>query len=302
MARFLPVVLVVGLLAGSAVAFAVTERLKLERSPIFGTFVDKFVSPESGRRAKIVFRLRKPEQLSLAIVDSKGDVVRELINSSHVRAGRKEYNWDGHDDTGSSVPDGTYKPRVHLAGEHRTILLPNSIAVDTKAPRISVTRTSLVVVSPDGDTRHDYLTVFFRVSEPSRAALYANGHLVVKQKSFKAGSLQWGRRNGMPTKMGTLRLRLRAFDQAGNLGPPTRVFKVRIRYIELGRRVIRARAGGLIAVRVSTDSHFYYWRIGSRHGRVRSRRLVLAAGTPGRYRLVVSERGHRAQALVVVSP
>jgi hypothetical protein len=66
--------------------------------------------------------------------------------------------------------------------------------------------------------------------------------------------------------------------------------------------VIRARAGGRIVVRVSTDSHFYYWRIGSRHGRVRSRLLVLAAGTPGRYRLVVSERGHRAEALLVVSP
>ena len=92
--------LVVGLLAGSAAAFAVTERLKLERSPIFGTQVDKRVSPETGRRAKIVFRLRKPERLSLAIVDSKGDVVRELINSSHVSAGRKQYYWGGRDDAG----------------------------------------------------------------------------------------------------------------------------------------------------------------------------------------------------------
>ena len=106
----------------------------------------------------------------------------------------------------------------------------------------------------------------------------------------------------MPTKSGLYRLRLRAIDQAGNLGRPTRAFTVRIRYIELGRRVIRARAGGRIVVHVSTDSHFYDWRIGSRHGRVRSRRLVLAAGAPGRYWLVVSERGHRAAALVVVSP
>ena len=57
MARFLPALLVVGLLGGSAAAFAVTERLKLERSPIFSTRVDKFVSPYSGRRAKIIFRL-----------------------------------------------------------------------------------------------------------------------------------------------------------------------------------------------------------------------------------------------------
>ena len=36
--------LVVALLGGSAAAFAVTERLKLERSPIFGTQVGKVVS------------------------------------------------------------------------------------------------------------------------------------------------------------------------------------------------------------------------------------------------------------------
>jgi len=32
--RFLPAVLIVGLLVGSSAAFVVTERLKLERSPI----------------------------------------------------------------------------------------------------------------------------------------------------------------------------------------------------------------------------------------------------------------------------
>ena len=302
MARFLPVVLVVGLLGGSAAAFAVTERLKLERSPIFGTRVDKAVSPYSGRRADIIFKVRKTDDLSLAIVDSRDHVVRALISSHHVRPGPKDYKWNGRDDSGSPAPNGIYKPRVHLAAEHRTILLPNTIAVDTKAPRISLTRTSLAVVSPDGDARHDYLTVFFKSTEPVRAELYANGRLAVKLKSFKAHSLQWGRRNGIPTKPGVYRLRLRAIDEAGNRGPATRPFIVRIRYIELSRHVIRTRAGGRITVPVSTDARFYDWRIGPRHGRLRSRRLSIAAGASGRYELVVSERGHQARALVVVSP
>jgi hypothetical protein len=302
LARFLPVVLVVGLLGGSAAAFAVTERLKLERSPILNTQVDKFVSPFSGRRAHIRFKVRTGDDLSLAIVDSRDRVVRALISSHHVRPGKKDYKWNGRDDSGSPAPPGTYKPRVHLAAEHRTILLPNPIVVDTKVPRISLTRTSLAVVSPDGDARHDYLTVFFKSTEPVRAELYANGHLVVKLKSFEAHSLQWGRRNGMPTKPGVYRLQLRAIDQAGNRGPSTRPFEVRIRYIELGRHVIRAKTGGKISVRVSTDARTYYWRIGPRHGRVRNRRLSIAAGAPGRYQLVVSERGHKARALVVVSP
>lgn len=301
MARFLPVVLVVGLLGGSAAAFAVTERLKLERSPIFGTQVAKVVSPTSGQPAKISFRLRKSDQLTLAIVDSKDDVVA-VVSSHHAGAGRRTYEWDGRDSSGASVPDGAYKPRVHLSGEHRTILLPNPIVVDTKLPHIALTRTSLQVVSPDGDTVHDYLKVFFHTSEPARAVLYANGRQAVKLKSFKARFLQWGKRNGMPSKPGVYRLRLGSIDQAGNVGPRTRVFTVRVRYIELGRHVIHARAGGKIVARVSTDAHTYYWRIGARHGSVRSRRLVLAAGTPGRYRLVVSERGHKASAVVVVQP
>ena len=302
MARFLPVVLVVGLLGGSAAAFAVTERLKLERSPIFGTQVGKVVSPASGRRVPIRFRVRKSDSLSLAIVDSNDHVVRALISSHHVRSGRKKYTWDGRDDAGDPVADGIYKPRVHLAGEHRTILLPNPIVVDTKVPQIALTRTSLKVVSPDGDAIDDYLTVFFKTSEPARALLFANGRKVVKLKSFSAHSLKWGRRNGMPTKAGVYRLRLRAIDAAGNPGPLTRVFTVRIRYIELGRHVIRVRTGGRIVVPVSTDARFYNWQIGPRHGRVRSRRLSIAAGAPGRYHLVVSERGHKARALVVVSP
>jgi hypothetical protein len=302
LSRLLPVVLVVGLLGGSAAAFAVTERLKLERSPIFGTQVSKFVSPYSGRRADIIFKVRKADDLSLAIVDSRDRVVRALISSHHVRPGKKDYKWNGRDDSGAPAPPGTYRPRVHLAAEHRTILLPNPIVVDTKVPHISLTRTSLTVVSPDGDARHDYLTVFFKSTEPVRAALYSNGHLVVKLKSFQAQSLQWGRRNGMPTKPGVYRLQLRGIDQAGNKGPATRTFTVRIRYIALGRHVIRARAGGRITVQVSTDARYYFWRIGPRGGRVRNRRLSIAAGAPGRYQLVVSERGHKARALVVVSP
>ena len=302
MARFLPAVLVVGLLGGSAAAFAVTERLKLERSPITHTRVSKFVSCESGRRADISFKVRHGDRLSLAIVDSDDRVVRALFDSNSVRRGRQKYNWNGRADDGKCVPDGTYKPQVHLANAHRTIVLPNPIAVDTKAPHIALVRTNLRVVSPDGDTRHDYLKVFFRTTEPARAVLFANGHRVVKLKSFKAGSLLWGRRNGMPTKPGLYLLYLRAIDQAGNPGPRTRVFTLRIRFIELARHVIHALAGGRIVVRVSTDARFYNWRIGSRHGRVHSRRLVLAAGAPGRYKLVLSERGHKARATLVVAP
>ena len=197
MARLLPALLVVGLLGGSAAAFAVTERLKLERSPIFATQVGKVVS-SNGHRVKINFRLRKADNLSVAIVDTRDQVVRALVPSRHVVAGPQKLRWNGRDDSGSPVPDGVYKPRVHLANAHRTILLPNPISVDTKVPQISLTGRNLTVVSPDGDARHDYLKVFVKTSEPARAELYANGRLVVKQRysipaSCMRSSWRWRR-------------------------------------------------------------------------------------------------------------
>lgn len=302
MARFLPVLLVVGLLGGSAAAFAVTERLKLERSPIFATMVDKVVSARSGKQAKIAFRLRKADDVSVAIVDASGKVVRSLSASRQPHAGLQEFSWDGRDDAGHAVKDGTYKPRVRLPGEHRTILLPNPIQVDTVAPRISPGRLNLTVFSPDGDFRHDYLLLRYRATKPSRALLYANGRLVVENYAYStSGTVQWSP-DGMKLAPGPYHLRLRALDVVNNLGRPSRVFTVRIRYIELARHRIRARAGGRIVVSVSTDARAFRWRIGSRHGLVRARTLVLPAGAPGRYQLVVSERGFSDRALIVVGP
>ena len=294
-----------GLLIATAAAFAVTERLKLVKSPITGPRISKVFSPTCGcarGKANISLRLRHSDRVTLTVLDGRRDVVATLAAGLQVPRGRSVFHWDGMTDARARAPDGTYRVQIHLEGQHRTILLPNPIAVDSKPPDIRLVRKNLTVVSPDGDTRHDYLKVFFRTTEPARAVLVANGHRVVKVKSFKADSLQWGRRNGMPTKPGGYRLYLRAIDQAGNAGPRSRGFTVRIRFIELGRHVVHARAGGRIVVPVSTDARFYTWRIGPRHGRVRSRRLVLAAGAPGRYHFVVSERGHTARALVVVSP
>ena len=73
MARLASTVLVVALLAATATAFALTEGLKLEPSPILGTRVDKVFSPVcrcESARARISFRLREADRLDIALVDS----------------------------------------------------------------------------------------------------------------------------------------------------------------------------------------------------------------------------------------
>jgi hypothetical protein len=271
---------------------------------VLATRVDKVVSPSSGIPAKIRLRLRKRDRVSVVIVDSNEGVVRSLGSATHPGRHWIKVPWDGRDDSGDPVPEGVYRPRLHLSSDHRTILMPNPIQVDTTAPRIALGGLNLRVFSPDGDFVRDYLRIRYHASEAVRPVLYANGHVVVMRKVFApSGAFDWsGRADGVPRPAGIYRLQLSAVDRAGNKGPPTRVFDVRIRYIELAKHVIHARAGGRIVVRVSTDAHPYFWRIGPRHGQLRGRRLSLAAGAPGRYRLVVSTKGHSDRAVVVVTP
>ena len=109
--------LVLALLGCTAAAFAVTEGLKLEKSPITRTIVDKVVAPDSSTHAKaaIGFVLRKPDRLTVQIVNGNGNVIRTLARSKRARPGTQQFTWNGRDNSGHVVPDGVYKPRVHLA-------------------------------------------------------------------------------------------------------------------------------------------------------------------------------------------
>ena len=57
--------------------------------------------------------------------------MRTLVSGQRLRRGTVHYTWNGRDDAGSFVAQGVYKPRVHLAAQHRTIDLPNEMRVDT---------------------------------------------------------------------------------------------------------------------------------------------------------------------------
>src|SRR5207248_6933421 len=165
-ARLLSTLLVVGLLGGTAAAFAVTEGLKLQHSPITSTHVPlKVFSPVCGcntAEAPIGFRLRKADRVTVQIVDAHGAVVRTLVSGKPARRGRFAVRWDGRDAAGAVLPEGTYKPRVHLAHAHRTIGLPNPIQIDVTPPTIRLVRPIPAIISPDGDHRHDQVRAFYR--------------------------------------------------------------------------------------------------------------------------------------------
>jgi hypothetical protein len=306
LARLLPTLLVLALIGSTAAAFAVTEGLKLEKSPITRTQVDKVIAPVCGcayERVQVAFTLRKSDRVSVVIVNGNGDVVRTLARSRPARSGTQQFIWDGRDQAGRVVPDGTYRPRVHLAREHRTIVLPNPVRSDATKPLIKLDSVAPRVFSPDGDFQREYVRLRYRTSERARAILYVNGDRWGTVHDYlRAGKLDWGGRAVRRLPAGLYRVRLRAQDLAGNLGPPTRTLVVRIRYIEVRPHVVRVRAGARFSVHVDTDAVRYTWHIGSRGKKARKPVLTIRAGEPGRYVLRVAANGHVARVVVLVRP
>jgi hypothetical protein len=304
--RFLPVAVVVFLLGGTAAAFAVTQGLKLEKTPVLSPRITKTFSPVckcDSEDAEVDFKLRKGDNVTLEVVDGNGDVIRTLFRNRRFPAGRLDAGWDGRDAAGRIVPDGDYRPRVRLADAHRTIVFPNEMKVDSVRPRIEHFSVSRRVFSPDGDGRADGVSVAYELNERARMWLLVNGKQRVRRfGQAPTGALQWfGKFRGRPVKPRLYQLDLVAVDDAGNR---TRLFAgtVRVRYLELGLDTIRARGGTRFGVRVHTDVRSYSWLFARGRGRSSARYLVLRAPEkPGRYRLFVGARGRGDSARVVVT-
>ncbi len=299
-------VLVVALLAATATAFALTEGLKLEPSPILGTAVDKVFSPVCGcpsEEARISFRLREADILDVALIDSDGTVVARPVQGERFERGRVVIRWDGLDADGKPLPEAEYRPRVHLREERRTIVLPNPIEIDVTPPAVESLRLSRRVFSPDGDRRADRVILSYELDEDGRGLLYVNGRRRgLTRFPRPSARMVWnGKVDGRALPAGIYRLQLSAQDPAGNLATRTEPVAVRIRYVALGRDRVLATAGARFAIRVSSDARRVRWTLGRRSGFARPGTLrIRAPRQKGRYTLRVSANGHTARAAIFV--
>jgi hypothetical protein len=240
--------------------------------------------------------------VQLDIVDSSGQVVRELVSGKRLRRGVVTYTWNGRDDQGDFVREGVYKPRVHLTDQHRTIDLPNDMRVDTTAPKITVVSVAPREFSPDGDGRRDRVVVAYKTNEPAHGVLLVDGKRVVfTRRQLQRSSLDWnGKVDGKVLAPGVHRLQLAAEDRAGNLSEPGKPLDVVLRYVALARSRIKAKGGTRFGVKVSADASVE-WRLGTRRGEAKPGLLVVRApGRAGHYTLVVRAGDHAARAAVIV--
>jgi FlgD Ig-like domain len=203
--------LVVGLLGGTAAAFAVTEGLKLQKSPILGTLVTpKVISPVCDcptHTTSIAFRLRHADHLTITIENSSGRSVRTLFSNRAIGDGPQTFFWNGRLADGRVAPDGDYKANLELDDADRSITLPNRIAIDTKRPH---------VLSVGVDLKKTRVVVRYRASEPAHGILFVGGQrVVVTYRSPAVGTMQISRLS-LQERSASGHLAVAVRDRAGN--------------------------------------------------------------------------------------
>jgi hypothetical protein len=305
-------ILVLVVMAGSAAAFAISEGLKVQKAAITAVQIPRRdfspVCDCPSDRVTIAFRLTRTDRLTVGIVDSHGQIVRALVGNKLFGRGKHHFTWNGLTGVGAVVPDGTYEPRIRLHRAGKTLVLPVPITVDTVPPRVTVISVHPRTISPDGDGYSDVVRVHYRMTERAHALLFVNGTQRARSKfQHQNDTIQWyGRIDGRALPPGSYRLSLAAVDTAGNSSSVVNAGSVRIRYVVLPAKEIRAHPGAKVVIPVSTDAPEIHFRL--KHGASvivtgsSPRRLVLRApAAPGRYRLVVGAAGHQDRALLVVT-
>jgi hypothetical protein len=214
-----PTAVVVALLAATAVAFATTERQKLEKTPFAVLHVDGAVSPARAP-ALIELRLHRPHLLTVQIVDKNGRPVATLAKEQRYEAGTASFRWR------ANVPDGVYEPRVTL-DDGRQFDVPVQIRVDSVAPTATLVSYRPRVVRRGASG----VRITYRVSEPAHILVYVGGRHEITgfAKSLQYAVNWYAKRNGRRLAPGRYRLQLAAVDLAGNVGRRTRAFVVDVR-------------------------------------------------------------------------
>ena len=309
MQRVLTTATLVGLIVATAAAFAITERLKLVKSPITGTRISTVFSPTCGcprKQAKISVKFRHRDVITVSILDAGLHPLRTLVVGETVPRGRSVFRWEGLTDFGDRAPEGTYRVQIHLERQHRTILFPNRIRLDTTAPEVLDAHATRAQFSPDGDHRADTVSIRYILSERARAAVYLRGRRIILSRSHQThGSVTWtGRIEGQVLPPGVVTLTVGAIDDAGNVTPVSKRARVpvEIRYITIANhRITGVRVGGPLTIGISTDATRYAWRLGKRRGFASGPVLkITAPQRKGLYRLTVTTNGNSDHAAVIV--
>lgn len=314
-------------------AFFFAQELKSTPPLVQDLKVTPFFSPnKDGRfdRARASFVLKRSDDVTVAVIDRSGDVVRRLADNRRLRRGRRmNIVWDGRGANRRMAPDGVYRVRASLRRQGRSVTLPRNIRKDTRPPRILVTS-----IGPLQDKLPRPELVPNAEREPARISFQAPGHrkevfvyrtdvrparaVFDEPVSLADEATQWtwdGTVRGRRVAAGSYLVVIRARDQAGNVGssaphPPRFSFGeplrgrggITVRYLTAQAPSAPVAAGEQALVAVdSLDANFNWTvrRVGESQIRKRGRgtrsRVVRFAAPGGRSGLYVFEARTRTR-------
>ena len=198
-------------------------------TPISVRITDADISPNGdGEDDSTSYRLEVPvlagvERWELVVRNGADQVVRRYTGGARIPP---EVTFDGRDDAGRNLPEGTYRARLDLVytNGNRPHAEPPDLVIDLTPPAATI-KAGLTVFSPDGDGNKDSVTVFHESYDEAvwTATIQDASGAVIRTRTWYGtpeDSYTWdGRRaDGRPAADGTYRYTLAARDSAGNAG------------------------------------------------------------------------------------
>jgi flagellar hook assembly protein FlgD len=281
-------------------AFFVTQRLKRSTPIVTRVFFQQSIGPLcrcEKSHVTLRFDLPKAQRVTVSLVNRQGEVVKTFADDVFLSKGTHPYRWDGRGDDGQVLPDGSYRLRVGLREEGRSVTAPRVLHVDTRPPRPRIVAVTPPTVVPGSPTRRGRARI--RFVGPSNPAPVIGVWRTDGGKARQVAGFE-GRRgrqtaswdglvNGKPAPEGAYAFSVTVQDKAGNKGsvprrlPPVRREAVRrsgvsVAYFTLQGPLVPVRAGAIARFTVGPLPRPTRWRL-AKYGRGGTIRSGLSHGS-----------------------
>jgi outer membrane protein OmpA-like peptidoglycan-associated protein/flagellar hook assembly protein FlgD len=176
-------------------------------------------------KGQVVRRYQNPDISTLKGKLTFVKIVTRMFEREKEAVAPAKLTWDGKDDKGRVVPDGTYSVKVAAFDENknRAETAARSVVIDTEAPKADL-HSDLTLFSPNGDGAKDTVTVFQNTDgEDSWSGEFrkADG-TAVRHYSWEGrapdAKVEWDGKDdkGVPLANGVYAYYLKGTDKAGN--------------------------------------------------------------------------------------